>query len=193
MLDETTLHRFFLRTMVNNFFDFDLLFSEILLSGADIVTAFLDFKLFLIDFLSPYFFFVLVFFFFTNIIITVSKEYLSVSGAIRLYIVSLLALLTVATVNCYAVIAEGCIFFCEVKIYSLYIPGANLSLFFSIDYISCAFFELVVFIAIGSVLYSYTYLINDPFILDFMTKLMWFVISMLTLVMVKNFILFYFA
>jgi NADH:ubiquinone oxidoreductase subunit 5 (subunit L)/multisubunit Na+/H+ antiporter MnhA subunit len=67
------------------------------------------------------------------------------------------------------------------------------SIVFSLDYLSAAFMFLVVAIAIAAIAYTRVYLFGDPNISDFTIKLVWFVFSMLSLVLTKNFVFLYFS
>lgn len=80
----------------------------------------------------------------------------------------------------------------DLSLYSLYLPDSLLALSFKLDKISLVFVFLVAVIGVCAVLYSMVYLAGDANLTDFIIKLVWFVISMLGLVLAQNFLLVYF-
>jgi NADH:ubiquinone oxidoreductase subunit 5 (subunit L)/multisubunit Na+/H+ antiporter MnhA subunit len=85
----------------------------------------------------------------------------------------------------------GRVYFLDFKIYAIYLPSITNSITISVDYLSSAFMFLVVAIGLAATVYSRVYLYGDPQTPDFIVKLLWFVFSMLLLVISKNIITLY--
>lgn len=155
------------------------------------VTDFLSLKTSFIDCFFIYYFYLL--FLFVIIFSTVFQTFLSFLGIFYIMLISCLFLFFILAVALFNITQWGVIPFIEFKIYSIYIPTFMSSIVFSLDYLSAAFMFLVVAIAIAAISYTRVYLFGDPNISDFTIKLVWFVFSMLSLVLTKNFVFLYFS
>lgn len=138
-------------------------------------------------------FFFFFFFFFVNTLLTLFSAYVTFTGVLYLALTACLILLISLIFFVQQITYLSVIPFFELKIYSIYIPTFTNSIIFSLDYLSAAFMFLVVAIAIAAMLYARVYLFGDPNSSDFLIKLLWFVFSMLSLVLSKNFIFLYFS
>ena len=143
--------------------------------------------------LPLFFYLFFIFVFVVAVIATTTQQYLGIAGLLRLLFYTLLLQFVVILCAFVAITQYGVTFFLEYKIYSIYVPTAVASLNFTLDYLSASFMFLVTSIGIAAILYSRVYLIGDPNTPDFLIKLNWFIISMLSLVISKNFIFFYFS
>lgn len=132
-------------------------------------------------------------FLFSIFFVTVAQSFITLSGALYVATVSCLFLLVGLFFNYSHITALKSTPLLELKIYSIYNPIYTVSVVFSLDYLSTAFMFLVVAIATAAILYARVYLYGDPNTVDFLVKLLWFVFSMLSLVLCKNFIFLYFS
>ena len=138
-------------------------------------------------------FFNFIFFFIIVLMSLVFQLHIALNGLYYVLLASLLLLLITLTVILKTTIVNNTTIFLELEFYSLYMPEALTSVSLSIDKITASFMFLVVCIACSAVAYSRVYLQGDPNTADFLIKLCLFVLSMLLLVLSKNFILLYFA
>lgn len=120
------------------------------------------------------------------VLVSIIQPYLGFKGVFRLLLLCL-SLLFLAITPCLVLLANnGAIFFLEIKIYTIYAPNCFNTVSFSIDYLSAAFMFLVTAIGFSATIYARVYLYGDPNSSDFMIKLLWFVFSMLSLVIARN-------
>ena len=141
-------------------------------------------------FVKSYFLF-FIFFFFAASFATIAPQQLGVRGLMRVALASLAFIFFGNALTFFSLARDNRVFFLDIKIYSVYVPSLPSALTVSVDYLSAAFMFLVVAIGLAATMYARVYLYGDPNTPDFIVKLLWFVFSMLVLVISKNIVAVY--